>query len=409
MTASPVLVPLVSPTAAARTVAAVSATGTRIRFADGVEAIDLTSGLWNVPFGYGRPEFTAAIAAALTEASYLSLFRRSHPWAERAAAALLAVVGDALPHASFRRVLLTTSGGSANDAVMKLLRQRAALLGRLERRLVVGLSGSYHGLTYGAHALSGDELGQDLYGVDRSGVRHVAHDDPDALESLLRREGRRICGIVVEPVLGSGARPLSDALLAVLERASQDGVPVVADEVATGFGRTGPFLASSRWPFAPDAVVLSKALTNGTLAAAAVVVGERLLAEIDAADAPFVHAETQAGTPAVCAAVLQSLALLPELLGADGFPRVSTGLDRAVTALSAHPRVLGSSGAGSFRALRIEGVASAEEVLGLVEDIRRRGAVVHPAPGGIQFLPAAVSSDHDLADIPRIISAALDA
>ena len=409
MIASPVLVPLISPTRADTTVAAVSARGTHVRFADGVEATDLTSGLWNVPFGYGRPEFTSAIAAALAEASYLPLFRRSHPWAERAATALLAVVGDALPHACFRRVLLTTSGGSANDAVMKLLRQRAALLGRPDRRVVVGLSGSYHGLTYGAHALSGDELGQHLYGVDRSGVRHVAHDDPEALESLLRREGRRICGIVVEPVLGSGALPLSAGLLAVLARASQDGMPVVADEVATGFGRTGPFLASSRWPFAPDAVVLSKALTNGALAAAAVVVGERLLAEIDAADAPVIHAETQAGTPAVCAAVLQSLALLPELLGAEGFPRVSTGLDCAVSALSTHPRVRGHSGVGSFRALRIEGLAGADDVLRLVEDIRRRGAVVHPAPDGIQFLPAAVTRDRDLANIPRVISAALDA
>ncbi|NQX04198.1 aspartate aminotransferase family protein [Rathayibacter sp. VKM Ac-2856] len=409
MSASAVLLPLVPPSVAAATVAATGASGARILFADGVEAIDVASGLWNVPFGHGRPEFTAAIADALAAASYLPLFRRGHPWAERAAAALLSAVGGSFPHSSFTRVFFTTSGGSANDAVMKLLRQRAALLGRPDRRLVVGLSGSYHGLTYGAHALSGDRLAQDLYGVDRSGVRHVAHDDPGALESLLLREGRRICGIVVEPVLGSGALELSDDVLAVLQRASRDGVPVVADEVATGFGRAGPFLASSRWPFVPDAVVLSKALTNGTLAAAAVVLGERLLAEIDAADAPFVHAETQAGTPAVCAAVLESLARLPELLGPDGFPRVSAGLDRVIDTLGAHPRVLGHSGVGCFRALRIRGVATSAEVLGLVEEIRRRGAVVHPAPGGIQFLPAAVVSDADLAVLPGIVGAALDA
>ncbi|NQX11069.1 aspartate aminotransferase family protein [Microbacteriaceae bacterium VKM Ac-2855] len=404
MSASPLLVPLIAPSSWATTVPAVGATGTRVRFADGIEAIDATSGLWNVPFGYGRPEFTTAIADALKEASYLSLFRRSHPWAEEAARALLAAAGG-----GFSRVLFTASGGSANDAVMKLLRQRATLLGRSDRRIVVGLVNSYHGLTYGAHALSGDALGQEVYGADRSGVRHVGVDQAEELDRLLHREGQRICGIVVEPVLGSGAIALPADLLDALARAQAADIPVVADEVATGFGRTGPFLASARWPFRPDAVILSKALTNGTLAAAAVLLGERITREFDAADAPLIHAETQAGTPAICAAILQSLALLPELLGPDGFHRVASGLERMIAALSRHPRVAGTAGVGAFRAVRIHGADSAPAVLELVEAIRQRGAVVHPAPSGIQFLPAAVLPDADLAGIAGIVAEALDA
>lgn len=403
MNASQVLVPLLAPGDWASSALAVGASGTTVRFADDVEAIDATSGLWNVPFGYGRHEFTEAISTALEQASYLSLFRRSHVWAEEAAQAVLNVVPP-----SFTRVFFTTSGGSANDAVMKMLRQRAALSNRPERRIVVGLTGSYHGLTYGAHSLSGDELAQSLYGVDRSAVRHVSHNDADALELLLRREGNQICGIIVEPVLGSGAYPLSADFLAALERAVSGGIPVIADEVATGFGRTGPFLASQSWPFSPDVVILSKALTNGTLGAAAVVLGERLVNEFDSANVPFIHAETQAGTPAVCAAILQSVAGLAELLGPNGFPRVSGGLDRAISVISRHPRVIGSSGVGSFRALRVEGADTSQEVLRLVEAIRLRGAIVHPAPSGIQFVPPAVFSNEDLVTLARVVSEALD-
>ncbi|NQX27116.1 aminotransferase class III-fold pyridoxal phosphate-dependent enzyme [Microbacteriaceae bacterium VKM Ac-2854] len=398
---SPLLIPLVPPS---RWDApqAISANGTRVRFSDDVEAIDLTSGLWNVPYGYGRPEFASAISDAMRDTSYLSLFRRGHPRAVEASRALLGAAGGA-----FVRVFLTTSGGTANDAVMKLLRHRAALLGRPERRIVVGLTGSYHGLSYGAHALSGDDLGQDLYGTDRSGVRHVPHNDPEALERLLRREGERICGFVVEPVLGSGALAPTPELLEVLGRAAAGGIPIVADEVATGFGRTGPFLASERWPFTPDAVILSKALTNGTLAAAAVLLGERMVRDFDRADAAFVHAETQAGTPAVCAAILQSVALLPELLGPDGFPRVSTALHRLIGVIARHPRVTAVHGHGSFRAIRLDGAGEPEQVLDLVERIRRGGAVVHPAPGGIQFLPAAVLSDAEIASAAGIVLEAL--
>ena len=77
-------------------------------------------------------------------------------------------------------MVFSTSGGAANDAAMKLARHYFVLNAQPERKLVVGLNGSYHGLTYGSQALSGDELGQAMYGVDRRNIRHVRFDDDGA-------------------------------------------------------------------------------------------------------------------------------------------------------------------------------------------------------------------------------------
>lgn len=387
---------------------AVSAHGTSVTFADGLEAYCATSGLWNVPLGYGREEIAEAVARALRDASYLTLFRKSHVYAEEAAQRLIAFVG--MP---FSRVLFATSGGAANDLTMKLCRQYWSIEGAAQRRIVVGLRGSYHGLTFGAHALGGEELGQTLYGVDGRDVRHVPFDDAGAaLETLFRREGARIAALVIEPVLGTGAFEVPEAFLQTVQRLRErHEFLLVADEVATGFGRTGVRFASSAWSVCPDVLVMSKALTNGTCPAAAVAVNERIASAFRRSDALLVHGETQAGTPPSCAAIIATLDLFEAMGAEELFQSVSTQLDRVEARLLASPRVLGVHGRGAFRALRIglgaaDERASREEVLRLVEQIRQRGVLVHPGPAGVQLIPAAVSAP---ADLDRAADAVLDA
>lgn len=385
---------------------AVSAKGTRVTFADGHETFCATSGLWNVPLGYGREEIAEAVARALRDASYLTLFRRSHPLAEVAAERMISFTG--MP---FSRALFATSGGAANDLMMKLSRQYWSLTEGATRRLVVGLKGSYHGLTFGAHALSGDELGQTIYGVDGRDVRHVPFDDGGvALESLFRREGNRIAALVIEPVLGSGAIVVPDEFLAAVQRLREHyGFLLIADEVATGFGRTGVRFASSQWSPTPDILVLSKALTNGACAASAVLVNARISDAFTTFDALLVHGETQAGTPSSCAAILATLDLFVGLDADALFRPVISALDGLERRLLQHPRVIGATGRGAFRALRVATAvsnreapeaqptgASAEEVVRLVERVRQKGVIVHPGPSALQLIPAAVSSGAEI-------------
>lgn len=383
---------------------AVGATGVRVLTADGASLLCATSGLWNVPLGYGNEAVADAVGAALRSASYLSLFRSSHSYAQQTAETLLSLAGED----RYARVVFSTSGAAANDLTMKLVRHTAALRGAPHRNLVVGLQGGYHGLTYGALSLSGDALGQSVYSADRRGVRHVsAQDGGEQLRQLFAREGDRIAALVLEPVLGSGAVVLDDAFLAAVAevRAVFDFV-LVADEVATGFGRTGSLFASERWPVAPDVLVLSKALTNGAAAASAVLVSAGVCEVFDHRDAVFVHAETQAGTPASCAAILATAAEFERLDALRLAQDLGDALDTTIARIGVHPGVVGTRGAGCFRSLLLarDGRAlDGAEVAQVVAATRRAGAIVQPGPSCIQLVPAYVYERRDLDELETAV------
>lgn len=208
--------------------------------------------------------------------------------------------------------------------------------------------------------------------------------------------------------------PLSPVFVQALGNARErSGVLLVADEVATGFGRTGPLFASESWSFAPDVLITSKGLTNGTVAAAAVLLGPRLVGAFEHHDAILSHAETQAGTPASCAAMSATIAQFEETdVLAHGL-RVGRTLERELARLVAdHPRVIATTGSGCFRSIRVIDargeVLNGRAVTRLVSDARGHGAVVHPGPGGVQFIPALVSGDDDIRELVAAVRAALD-
>lgn len=383
---------------------ATHARGVRVRFADDRWRLCATSGLWNSNLGYGNQRVAEAVGRALIDHSYLSLFRGGHSPAVEAARALLEVCGQ--DH--YGRVLFTTSGGSANDAAMKMARQYWALRRSFRRRVIVGLRGSYHGLTYGSHGLTGESLAQSYYSVDQRWIRHVDHHGAEELTELLAAEGESVAAVVVEPVLGTGAYPLSPEMVADLLRLRREhGFLLVADEVATGFGRTGPYFASQEWPEPPDILLASKGLTNGTCAAAAVVASTEVLSVFTRADASLVHAETQAGSPTTCAAITAVTGEMERLDALQNGKRVSAGLDRLLASISDHPLVSSTGGAGCFRAIRLR---TSDEITAAaaVDRIHAAGAVVSPGPDCVQLAPALVYEPDDLEELEHALRTGLD-
>ncbi|MFI8188716.1 daptide-type RiPP biosynthesis aminotransferase [Streptomyces sp. NPDC085946] len=386
-------------------ICAVSARGMRVRFADGTELLDGDSGLWNANLGHGNEAIARAAHQALLDASYLSVFRYEHPYARRAAEALVDLCGS--DH--FARVLFSTSGGAANDLVMKTARHYHALRGRPARKLVVGLRGSYHGLTFGGFALTGENLGQQVYGVDQRLVRHVTPNDPADIEKLMRAQGAQVAAVVVEPVLGSGAVPLTEEYLDTLLRLRDTyGFLLAADEVATGFGRTGDMFASQRWNGRPDLLVTSKGLTNGTCAAAAVVVSRAIADVFRAEDATLTHGETQAGTPVTCAAILATIDEMRRLDAVAHGRRAAGVLGAALDRLvAAHPLFDSADGVGLFRSLRIRTAGGAllpqAEVLGQIAAIRAAGAIVHAGVHGVQLMPPLTATDAEIEELVEAV------
>lgn len=378
-----------------------SAEGVHLTLENGRRLLCGTSGLWNVNLGYGNEAITDAVAGALREASYLGVFRYENTAIRAAADALVEVAGP--DH--YARVLFSTSGGAANDMVMKVCRQFHALRGDGRRRLVVGLRHSFHGLTFGSFALTGDDLDQRTYGVDRSLVRHVEANDVDGLARLMDRFGDQVAAVVVEPMLGTGAVALEPAYLdALANLRERHGYLLVADEVATGFGRLGSMFASHTWTQQPDVLVTSKGLTNGTTAAAAVLVTGAVAAPFVEADAVLAHAETQAGTATTAAAVLATIGEMRRLDAVARARQVGGWLDVALDRLVAeHCQVSATSGAGCFRALRLRapdgGDLPQTQVGPVVDAIRAAGAVVHPGPNGVQLVPALVYTEAQVREL----------
>ncbi|WP_433438836.1 daptide-type RiPP biosynthesis aminotransferase [Nonomuraea sp. CA-141351] len=389
----------------------VSAKGVRVRFADGRELLCGTSGLWNSHLGYGNAAIAEASANALREASYLNVFRYENVYAREAAAALVKLCGSE----HYGRVIFSTSGGAANDAMTKVTRQYHALSGAPQRKIVIGLQGSYHGLTFGGFALTGEDLGQRMYGVDQRLTRHVPPNEPEELERLLSRLGGQVAAIVVEPVLGSGAIPLTEDYVAALLRLRREhGFLLVADEVATGFCRTGPFFATEEWPEPPDLLITSKGLTNGTCAAAAVVVSHQVASAFTTAGSVLAHGETQAGTPVMCAAILATIEEMRRLDAEGMSRRLSALLDTELAALeSDHPLVTETTGKGCFRAIRLrtpEGISlPPAEVPAVVTAIRRAGAIVHPGLNGVQLFPALTYTEANLRELMECVRKGLSA
>ncbi|MFE2927183.1 daptide-type RiPP biosynthesis aminotransferase [Streptomyces goshikiensis] len=390
-------------------ICAVRATGHRVTFADGRTVLDADSGIWNVNIGYGNQRIAAAIAEAAEHASYLGAFRFENSYARRAAQDLLQVCGPD----QYSRVLFSTGGGVANDAVMKLARIYHAVQGRPERNLVVSLRGSFHGLTFGGFALTGENLGQRVYGVDQRLIRHVTPNDTAELGRLMAALGSQVAAVVVEPVLGTGTLPLEESYVDELGRLRDEyGFLLVADEVATGFGRTGTYFASESWTGRPDVLVTSKGLTNGASPAAALVISHRVTDALVEHDTMFAHAETQGANAIACAAISATIAEMERLDAVTAGRNVAAWLQQGLSELvERHPLATRATGVGCFRTLHLvhpDGSPLAgTDVADLVARIRHAGAIVHPGPSGIQLAPSLTYSRDEVAELMTCIEEGL--
>ncbi|MEV4975012.1 daptide-type RiPP biosynthesis aminotransferase [Streptomyces scopuliridis] len=387
-----------------------SARGVRVTLANGRELLCATSGLWNSNLGYGNPAVTQAVADTLRDASYLSAWNAENVQVRAAAAELVELAGA--DH--YGRVLFSTSGGAANDLATKLVRQYQVLRGKPDRRGILALRTAFHGLTFGAAALTDANLGQQMYGVDRRLVGHVPANDGPQLQAALERYDGRIAALFVEPVLGSGAIPLTEEFVAdILRLRRKYGFVLVADEVSTGFGRTGnTVFASARWPEPPDVLVTAKALTNGTLAASAVIVSREMAEAFLAPNVLLGHAETQAGTPVVGAAISATMAEMRRLDTPALSEKVGQRLGGELAALAAeHPMITSVTGTGCMWALHLaapDGTPMAQsEVSEIIRAIREAGAIVHPGPNCFQLIPALVYTDTEIDELLAIIRTGL--
>jgi L-2,4-diaminobutyrate transaminase len=311
------------------------ARGARLRDHAGREFVDCSGGLWCVNVGYGRPEMAEAAKKAILDLNYWHLFgSASNEATIRLADKVLGLFREHAGAPQMSRVFFGTSGSDANDTNYKLVRYWATLRGTPNKRKIISRLGGYHGLTAAAAMLTGIPAYHKAWNLPMDEVIHTscphyyrfaADGESEAafcdrliaeIEAIIAREGAEtIGGFIAEPIMGTGGVLIPPAgyferVQAVLDR---HDILLIADEVITGFGRTGEWFGTGLFGLKPDIVTLAKGITSAYFPVSASVISGRVWDVLEAASpeyGPVMHGFTYSGHPVGAAIGLVNLEII---------------------------------------------------------------------------------------------------
>ena len=387
----------------------VATQGARIRLADGRELIDGISSWWTACHGYNHPHIRAAVEQQLANLPHVMFAGLVHEPAAHLARRLAALLpGD------LERVFFTESGSVAVEVALKMAIQYWHNKGQGEKKRIVYFRHAYHGDTFATMALCDPEEGMHTLFAGTMPDQLMAELPTDealrrAFDLLLETHTARLAAVVIEPLVqGAGGMKMHDSatLAFVAESCRRHNVLLIADEIMTGFGRTGQMFACEEAArlanTVPDIICLSKALTGGTLPLAATA-ARRHVFEAFLSDDPaaaLMHGPTYMANPLACAAANASLDLF------EREPRLQqvAAICAQLAAELAPCREL-----AGVADVRVKGAIGAVELTGAIdlEALRRRfaqlGVWVRPFGNVVYLMPAFIVAAEDLARLTTAV------
>ena len=343
---------------------------------EGRTVLDAVGGLWNVNLGYSCDPIKEAIAAQLDALPYYSGFRGTStgPSIELAWELTQFFAPEGMARAFF------TSGGSDSvETALRLARQYWKIRGQGDRTKFLALKKGYHGTHFGGASVNGNTNFRRNYEPLMPGVFHIPapyayrnpfdETDPGKLAALCARAledeiafqgGDSIAAFIMEPVLGAGGVivPHESFMPRVREICDRHEILLIADEVVTGFGRTGAWCGSRLYDVKPDMMAIAKAITSGYFPLGATMIGEKV-AEVFEADrtgfGSIGHGYTYSGHPVGCAAGVAALAETRRLKVHDNAAARGVELAEALEDLKRRHAVVGD--------IRYKGLMAAVELV----------------------------------------------
>ena len=332
--------------------------GVRIELADGRVLVDGIASWWTACHGYNHPAIADAVRRQLDRMPHVMFAGLVHEPALALADRLVAMLAGQGGEPRLDRVFFTESGSVAVEVAMKMAVQASLNRGQRRTRFVSFRDG-YHGDTFATMSVCDPDAGMHARFAGILPAQITADLPRDAaaeaaLDDLLARHVHEVAAILVEPLVqGAGGMVFHapDTLRRLRRLADRHGVLLIADEIFTGFGRTGAMFACQAAGIVPDILTLSKALTGGTLPLAATIASSEVFGAFwsDDPGAALMHGPTYMANPLACAAALASLDLFDTEPRLAQVAAISAALSRGLEPCRALPgvrdvRVLGAIG-----------------------------------------------------------------
>ncbi len=302
-----------------------SGRGATVTDIEGREYVDGLASLWNVNVGHGRAVLAEAAAEQMRELAFSSAYGGFSTAPAIKLAAKLAEIAPGELEATF----FASGGAEANDTSYKIARLYHKLRGEPERVNIVSRIRDYHGLTWGATSATGIAGFWKGFEPTAPGFLHAPSPDPyryagsgsagaayvDALEKVVLDAGpRTVAAVVAEPVQGAGGVivPPADYFQLLRKVCDRHGLLLIADEVITGFGRTGKWFALEHWNVQADLMIFAKGVTSGYLPLSGVMLTRSVLDVLKSVKGTFMHGFTYSGHPTACAVGLRNLQIIED-------------------------------------------------------------------------------------------------
>ncbi len=414
------------------------ANGCRISDIDGNEVIDAVGGLWNVNLGFSCAPVKAAIAAQLDRLPYYSHFRGT---TSDVIIELTEVLRDFFEPDGLSRAFYTSGGGDSVETALRLARQYHKIRGDEGRIKFLSLKKGYHGTHIGGASVNGNANFRTNYEPLLPGCYHIPapypyrnpfnEADPEklsqfclqALEDEIAFQGAgTIAAMIMEPILGAGGVivPHETFMPGVREITARHGILLIADEVITGFGRTGDWTGARHWGVKPDMSTTAKAITNGYFPFGAVMISD-CMADVFENDetgrAMIGHGYTYSGHPVGAAAALACLDETVKLQVQKNAAARGDEFFAGIEALKDRHSIIGDVRGGHGLMMGIELVADrdtkapldAAPIAKIQETAYANGAMIRISGPNILMSPPLVITSQDVQDVLTALEAGFSA
>jgi adenosylmethionine-8-amino-7-oxononanoate aminotransferase len=375
---------------------------------DGRRYLDGLSCLWNVNVGHGRRELAAAAATQMERLAFMNAYvgLTNQPAIELAARLANLAPGD------LNTVFFTTGGAESNETAFKTARFYWSLRGKPEKIKILSRLNGYHGVTMGAMAATGLPVFWQHFGPLPPGFGQVESMSSRALEERILQEGpETVAAFIAEPVQGAGGvyPPPPDYFHQVRAICEKYDVLLIADEVITGFGRTGTYWGVQHWNVVPDMLAFAKGVTSGYQPLGGVIISDQIREVLRSAgpDAKWMHAYTYSAHATCCAVGLRNLDIIDDERLVERAATSGTRLLEGLSPLLDRQDVKEVRGLGMMAAVEFN--AGQNAGVQVLAECRRRGLITRNRGDILVLAPPLVTTDAELDEIVGILRTSVEA